>query len=180
MRWLTFLLLAGLALVFQSAIAPFVELFGVRPDWLLVVVVFFSLYARPSDAALGAWLIGFAADLMTIERMGLLSLSYLGAALLVSTIRGYVFCYRPGTQFIVTAIVCFIVHFAWWTYRHVLYDPAGSLLLDFVQHVVLSSLYTAAWAPFIHRFLLMGRWWFGIPRPRYSHAGITTLVKSSV
>ncbi|MCH7808306.1 MAG: rod shape-determining protein MreD [Planctomycetes bacterium] len=180
MRWLTFLLLAGLALVLQSAIAPFVEIFGVRPDWLLVVVVFFSLYARASDAALGAWMIGFAADLMTIERMGLLSLSYLAAALLVSTIRDYVFCYRAGTQFIVTAVICFIVHFGWWTYRHVLYDPAGSLFVDFVQHVALSSLYTAVWAPFVHRFLLMGGRWFGIPRPRYTHTGMNSLVKRSV
>jgi len=60
MRWLSFLLLGVVLLTLQSAVAPRIELLGARPDWLLVVVVFFAMHAPPRDAVIGAWIIGDA------------------------------------------------------------------------------------------------------------------------
>lgn len=153
MRWLTFSLCAAAALTLQSALAPYVELFGIRPDWLLVVVVFFALYARPTEAVLGAWIIGFCADLMTIERLGLMALSYALAALLVISIRDYLFCHRPATQFAVTLMVCLMVRAVWCGYRRILYDPAESILLDGIADVAAGSIYTAGWALPVDRLL---------------------------
>ncbi len=180
MRWLAFLLCAAVALALQSALAPYAELFGVRPDWILVVVVFFALYARATDAAIGAWIIGFGADLMTIERIGLMALTYTVAAMFITSIRDYLFCYRPETQFIVTLITCLCIRVCWFFYRRVLYDPAESVVLDLLLQVVAVSIYTAAWALLIHRLLSpMSRLW-GVPRPRYTHAGLSRAVANSV
>ena len=55
MRWPAFGICAICVLTLQVAIAPRFELFGQRPDWLLVVIVFFALYSRSTDAVLGAW-----------------------------------------------------------------------------------------------------------------------------
>jgi len=171
MRWLTFLITMGVALTLQSAVAPAVEIFGVRPDWLLVVVVFFAMFARPVDAAIGAWLVGFAADLMTIERLGFLALSYTLAALGVSSLRKYLFCFRGSTQFAVTLVVCLILQCAWLIYRYAFYGAADGVWGDVLRNVLFGSVYTAAWAPPTHKFLLSAARWLGLPRPKYSHVG---------
>ena len=180
MRWLTFFLCAAVVLTAQSALAPRFELLGVRPDWLLVVVVFFALYARATEAAIGAWIIGFCADLMTIERLGLLAFSYALAALFVTWIRDYLFCHRPTTQFVVTLIACLGIRAGWFAYRYALYDAAGSVLLDFAAQVVMVSIYTAVWAPPIDKRLWSMSRVIGIPRPRYTHAGITPMACAGV
>lgn len=170
MRWLTFILLAAAALTLQSAIAPRVAPFGIRPDWLLVVVVFFALHGRAPDAVAGAWVLGMCADLMTVERAGLIALTYTLIAILVCSTREYLFRRRAGTQFFVTLAACVMVRLAWTIYYRVLYDPADSLLATLATDVAMGSLYTAVWAPPLHRGLLHISRTLGLPRPRYTYA----------
>ena len=172
MRWLTFLLLVGVALIAQSALAPRIELLGARCDWLLVVVVFFALTAKPFDAVAGAWIVGACADLLTIERPGLMAMSYMGAALLIASIRAHLF--RDGflTRFVVTGVVCLIVRLAWILYARVAYGPGQSLVVDIWQHVLMDALYTACWALPVHAVLRGYSRIFGMSKPRYSYAGL--------
>ncbi len=180
MRWLTFLISMGVALTCQSAVAPAIEVFGVRPDWILVLVVFFAMFARPGDAAVGAWLVGLAADLMTIERLGFLALSYTLVAIGVSSIRGYLFCFRGTTQFVVTFIVCVLLQCGWLVYRYAMYGSADALIVDILRHVLLTSIYTAVWAPLLHKFMLSAARWLGLPRPKYSHVGLQGMSRAGV
>ena len=159
-------------LTLQSTIAVRVEFFGARPDWLLVLVVFFAMHARMPDAAVGAWFIGAGADLMTVERPGLMAMTYLLAAVLVASAREYFFRYRSVTQFGVTLAVCLLVRTGWCVYRGLLYDAGGSIVLDVAVDVVLASLYTALWAPPLHKGLLAIAPYLGIHRPRYPYAGL--------
>lgn len=172
MRWFTFLLLAAIVLTLQSCLAPRLEVLGARPDWLLVVVVFFSLYARPREAAIGAWIIGAGADLMTIERLGLLALTYTVVAVAVAAAREYVFRHRAVTRFLVTLAASLLVSTGWMVYRHVLYDSTDSLLSGFSTDVIIGSIYTAAWAPLLQTGLWRMSRVFGLPRPRYTYAGL--------
>jgi rod shape-determining protein MreD len=180
LQWLTFILFAACMLTLQSALAPRVELFGSRPDWLLVVVVFFALRARPIDAIVGAWLIGVLADLMTIERLGLIALSYGVAAGLVASIRDALFRYGAWTQFVVTLLVCVVIQGAWCCYRRLLYDPAQSVFVDLTLGVLLTSVYTAAWAPLFHWLLSPMSRLLGLPRPRYAYPGLSRVGDVSV
>lgn len=172
MRWLTFSICGIIVLTLQSTIAPRFSLFGAGPDWLLVVVVFFALNARLADAALAAWALGACADLMTIERPGLLAISYTLAALLVSSVREYSFREHAMTQFVIVLLMGFLVRSAWLIYRHLLYDPAGSVFLELLGYVFWGALYTAIWAPPAHKVLLSLARTFGLARPRYSYAGL--------
>jgi len=172
MRWVTFLVLAVLVLTLQSVVAPRLELLGARPDWLLVVVVFFALRAAPRDAVLGAWVLGACADLMTVDRFGLLALSYGLAGAAVVSVREYLFRSRPFTQFVVTLLVSLPLRFTWLLYRRMLYDPAGSFFVDMAIDVLAASVYTAAWAPVWHAVLGRMPRIFGLPRPRYTFAGL--------
>ena len=172
MRWLTFIM-GGLAmLTLQSAVAVRVELFGARPDWLLVLVVFYAMHARAPEAAVGSWMIGVCADLMTVERVGLMAASYLAAALLVISIREYFFRFRSITQFGLTLVTCLLVRTSWCVYRWLLYEPGHTIPVDFAIDVVLASLYTAGWAPPLHKVMLAISPKLGIHRPRYTYAGL--------
>ena len=180
MRWLTFMILVAAALTLQSAVAPRLEIFGVRPDWLLVVVLFFGLYAPAGDAVFGGWIVGMAADLMTIERLGLLALSYALAAMLVVAVRDYLFRDRALTQFILALVVSLILRAAWLIFRRVLYGPSGASLWEWSAEWVWASIYTAAWAPLLGAILLKRSHWFGIPRRRYTYAGLHGMGRTRV
>ena len=173
MRWLTFAILAVLVLTLQAAVAPRVELYSARPDFLLVVVVFLSLYAPSRDAIAAGWVLGVCADLMTIERFGVIALSYGLTSIIITLIREYLFRYRMMTQMVVTLTACMLVRTAWTMYYHLLYEPRSSLLGDWLIGGVMVSAYTAALAPFVFRLLLSMSRPLGIARPRYGYAGIS-------
>ncbi len=174
MRWISFAVVAALLLTMQTAVAPFLAIRGVRPDWLLVGVVYFALYARAADAVIAAWALGFCADLMTLERLGLISLSYALAAMAVIYVREYLFRHRPLTQFSVTLIVCLAVQSAWLIYRRFAYGPTKPLWSDWMSGALFVSVYTALWAPLLYRLLSRFSRLLGISLPRYSHAGLTS------
>lgn len=180
MRWLTFSLLAAVVLTLQSTIAPRVEVLGARPDWLLVIVVFFSLYAPRREAIISAWIVGMAADLMTVERLGLLALSYALVAVGITSIREHLFRYRAATQFVVTLVVCLLLRAAWLAYRRMSYDMAEPFLADLTVDVLTGAIYTAVWAPVLHKGLLRMSGMLGLARPRYSYAGLHRLGDSRV
>lgn len=172
MRWITVVFCCLIALILQSALMPRLDLWGVRADLLIVLVLFFALYAKPGDAFVIAWATGFAADLLSLERLGFLALSYSLCALLVSSTREFLFCYRPATQFTVTLVVSLILRSCWIGYRSVMYPETASLAEMIGVDVVLGSVYTAALAPVVHTLLLTCSGMFGIGRPRYTHAGM--------
>lgn len=172
MRWFPFALVVMVLLACQSAVAPRVELFGARPDWLLVAVAFFALHAPARDAVLGSWIIGVSADLMTLERFGLIAVSYLVVATGIVLLREYVFRYRALTQFLVVLAACCMIRIAWMVYRRSVYTEATSALAEVARDVVLASIYTAVWAPLLHHGLLSLSGVFGFARPRYSYAGL--------
>ena len=173
MRWLTYAVLTVVALTLQAALAPWMELFAARPDFLLIVVVFLSLYAPLSDAIAAAWILGACADLMTIERFGLIALSYGLTAIIVTSIREYLFRYRVATQAVVALTTCLLVRTVWTVYYHRLYASPGPLLRDWLIGGVIVSIYTASLAPIGCRVLLSMSRLLGIARPRYGYAGLT-------
>ncbi|UCE59564.1 MAG: rod shape-determining protein MreD [Phycisphaerales bacterium] len=180
MRWVTFMVCAAGMLTLQSTIAPRVELIGCRPDWLLVLVVYLAMFVRPVDAVAGAWILGACADLMTIERPGLLALSYMMAALCVAASREYFFRYRTATQVVVTAITCLFVHAGWWIYHNVLYGATSSLLGSLTVEVIGTSLYTAVWGLVWFKILTRISGALGVGRPRYTYSGLHRLEEARV
>jgi len=174
MRWLTFVFLAVVALTLQAAIAPRIELFAARPDFLLIVVVFLGLFAPTMDAIAAAWVLGVCADLMTIERFGVIAFSYGLTAMTVTSLREYLFRYRVVTQTAVTLTACLVVQTAWTMYYHLLYEARGPLLADWLIGGVIVSAYTAALTPFAFRLLLSMSRQLGIARPRYGYAGLAS------
>ena len=61
MRWFRFAVLLCLATVLQ---AGFLANLSIKPDLLLIVLVFFAVYSNTADAIITSFTIGFAADLI--------------------------------------------------------------------------------------------------------------------
>lgn len=180
MRWLIFAILIVVALTLQSAVAPRMELFAARPDFLLMVVVFLGLYTPPREAIPLGWILGGCADLMTIERFGLLTCSYGLSTMIITSLRDYLFRHRILTQTAVTLVACLMLRSAWMMYSHMLYAARGPLLREWLTGGVIASAYTAALAPFAFRFLLSVSRPMGIARPRSGYAGTASRGRAHV
>lgn len=160
MHWLPILLLAALTLAAQTVLVPRCEIAAARPDLLLIVVVFFALHAPPRRAILVGWAIGFLADLMSIERMGLMSLTYAASALLLVSIRDSLFQRGSVAQFFVTLFLGLAIRAAWAVYVQVLYAASIGPL----RTIVLSACFTAILAPFAIALLSRAAPLLGVPR----------------
>jgi rod shape-determining protein MreD len=174
-KWLTFAVCAVGILTLQTTLAAHVELLSVRPDWVFVLVVFFALYCPRSEAFLAAWVLGFAVDLLSIERMGLMAITYATSALLVNGVREFVFLKSAMTHFMATLGGCLVLNAMLGVYRVVALDSYAGWM-----HVALegvgTSIYTAVWAIPIHHFLVKASGLLGVrdtvsARPRTAGPG---------
>lgn len=172
MRWMVFMAFAVIGVTLQTGLVPRLEIAGVRPDWLLIMVVFLALYVPQRDALVGAWLLGLLADVMSIESFGLISLSFALVALAVTSIHEFLFRYRVVTQVLVTFVSGLVLQAGWACYCWIKYGHWGTGSAGVGLTIVAVSIYTAAWAPLLLGGLLrMGRS-FGVTLPRYSYAGL--------
>jgi rod shape-determining protein MreD len=154
MRWLTFVICAVVFVTLQVTIAPRVEYLGARADWILVLAVFYALNGRSIDVLIGAWILGAVADLFTIERFGVLALSYALAAMLVYGVREYLFREHPLTQFCVTFAACLAIHIGLVIYRFGVFGLSSGSLGELAREPLLASLYTGLSALPVHFVLL--------------------------
>jgi rod shape-determining protein MreD len=76
MRWLTYFILAYVMVGVQSGLGGFVEIWGARPDLVLICVIFIAMNAPRDAALLGAFVLGVLADLLSLNPLGLRALSY--------------------------------------------------------------------------------------------------------
>lgn len=165
-------MLALFVLTLQSTLIPRVSVVGARPDLILVVTVFFGMHARWRDALLAAWIMGALGDLMTIERFGLLSVTYALGAAFVASVREYLFRYNAFSQFALTAATGSIVGFGWLVYQRIMFDPSSSIVGDATVMLLLAPLYTGVLAPPAHAILLPMSRVFGLTPPRYTFSGL--------
>ena len=152
MRWIRFAVLICLATIVQ---ASFLSNFIIRPDLLIILVVFFAIYGTTSDAIITSFLIGFAADLSLIGvSMGsqMISFGILGTAL---SYLNRIFALRKVPYQIVSIVVITIL--------------AGFLtnFLNSLKHVgiiessyiIKTAVYSAIVGPFVFKPVI---WWMRI------------------
>ncbi len=170
MNWFAFGAVAVVAWVLQTTVVPRVSIGGMDADFLLAIAVFFGLYAKRREAVVAGWFIGFGADLMSLERLGLFSLLYCLAALAANSVREVVFLKRTSTHFFVTLCAAVAVNGALVVYRVTTYPAAYGGISFALWTALLSSTYTAAWAVLLDGVLACGVILFGLHTSRYAHS----------
>jgi len=162
MRWVRFVSVVVFVTILQAGL---VDLFAissanVKPDLLLVLVVFFAVYANTTEAIISAFAIGFAADLIG-PAMGprMISFGLVGTALayLHRFIALRTMFYQAIAVFIAGLMAVFLSYLL--DLLAMASDPAGMKAAVFWQ-----CLYSAVVGPFL---FLPCAWWMRIKTNRF-------------
>lgn len=163
MRWALIAILAYLAMVVETIVfrsgplAFHVEGQLIRPDLLLILGVFAALAFEPFEVLVMGWGLGLMADLGA--RSGWMGVRPLMFAVLLfagSYLQGAIFRTRVVTQFALTFIAVFTIHWA------------GSLLGNYhtdlplavgsaAELAIFDAIYTAVLAPYVFWLLFLLR-----------------------
>jgi len=82
MRWVRFAVFICVVTVLQTSLVDVIAVTGIKPDLLLILLVFFAVYCSSSEAIIISFVIGFAADIIA-SSMGprIISFGLFGTAL---------------------------------------------------------------------------------------------------
>jgi len=97
MRWIRFAVLILVASLLQAGPMGILTIRGVRPDLLLILLVFFATRTRSTDAVIASFATGFLADLIspTMGLMGPRIISFGVFGTLLSELQGIIATRRP-------------------------------------------------------------------------------------
>jgi len=160
MRWLRFAALVLVATILQTSFVGVIHIWepDIKPNLLLILLVFFAIYSGPQDAVIASFSIGFAADLSSPVRelMGPQIISYGVLGTLLSDVHGIISIRRMPHQAIaifvagvLTALLSYLLTF----FR------AESVATRLSAELLWQPLYSAVIGPFL--FLPIA-WWMRI------------------
>lgn len=168
MRWLTFCILAIVVLTLEVTVAPLLEWHGARPQWLLMLAVFFALNGRSVDVLIGAWILGLLYDLHTLpEYVGLFSLAFSLVAIIVYSMREFLFREHPLTHFLVTFAACLLIQIMLDVHRAAAFGDSSGGIWSLGRETLLTALVTALFALPVHFALLRLHRTLGIMPARF-------------
>jgi rod shape-determining protein MreD len=151
MKWLSYFILAYIALGFQVGLRGFIDVKGAAPNFVLIVVVFLALNATRESALVGCFLLGLMQDLLTMHPIGTWAVAYSLVAVFVISTQEVVYPNHPLTHFflcLVGGIFCGVVlTFHGWLYP--LLHGKGSPSSGGSVGMFGSALYTAVLAPIV-------------------------------
>jgi cell shape-determining protein MreD len=97
---------------------------------------------------------GFLGDLLTIEPMGRLTLSYGLVALGTTSVRHFLFRRHMITSFVLTLVAALLLRSAWAVHRLIAEEEFLAHTGEVLAAGAGESLHTAVWAVLIHQGLL--------------------------
>ena len=99
MRWLTYFILAYLALGIQAGLGDYLSYQGAAPNLVLLAAIFVAINAPRDAALLGCFGMGVMQDLLTQQPPGLFGLAYGLVGLMVAGTNQVVYREHPLTHF---------------------------------------------------------------------------------
>jgi rod shape-determining protein MreD len=104
MRWLTYFILAYLALGLQVGLRGFVEVRGATPNFVLLVVVFLAINGGREPVLVACFLLGLMQDLFTQQPLGTWAVAYSLVGASVWSTQEIVYPKHPLTHFSLTLL----------------------------------------------------------------------------
>jgi rod shape-determining protein MreD len=159
MRWLRFgVFILAVAVLQASVLAGL----NVKPDLLLVLLVFFAIYCSTTEAVVISFVVGFVADIIGCA-MGPYTISF-G---LFGTLLAYLHRAVAIRKMTYQCAAVFITSLLAGTLAHLLTFLKGSAVADSAGGAVIfwTSLYSAMVGPFL---FLPSAWWMHINTHRFS------------
>ena len=149
MRFSVFILLLGTALLMQTTVLDFISIYGVKPDLILLLVVFNGFLLGTREGAFLGFAAGILEDLFAGSYIGLNALSKMAGGYLAgafgsgfykenTAIATGVTFFSAAAALVVNYLLLFVVH---------IYVPAFYALWKVILPV---ALYTALLAPVVY------------------------------
>lgn len=116
MRWFRFAVFISLVTVLQAGLVDIIAVtrLNIKPDLLLILLVFFSIYCNTSEAIITSFTIGFAADIIG-SAMGVRIISFGLFGTLLAYLHRVITINKMPYQSLAIFITCFLtgalVHF---------------------------------------------------------------------
>jgi rod shape-determining protein MreD len=162
MRWFRFAVLVVIVTLLQASLVDIISVsrFNIKPDLLLILMVFFSIYCSQPEAIITSFTIGFAADIIG-PAMGTRMLSFGLAGTMLAYLHGLITIQKMPQQSLMIFISGLFTGFA----AHFLTFLKGQQAGANVYTVIFwTSAYSSLVGPFL--FLPIG-WWMRIKIGRY-------------
>jgi rod shape-determining protein MreD len=147
MRWLSFFILAYIALGLEAGLARAIEWKNASPDFVLLAVVFIALSAPRDTALLAGFILGALHDLTGQGTLGLYAFSYGTAAVFIISVQQAVNRRHPLAQFVLTGFAGLIV--AVIVSLHGLIRPPAPGVHPPAMPLFYAAVYLAILAPFV-------------------------------
>lgn len=161
MRWFRFAVFISLVTVLQASLVDIIAVtrLNIKPDLLLILLVFFSIYCNRTEAIITSFTIGFAADIIG-SAMGTRIISFGLFGTLLAYLHGVITIKKMPYQ----SLAIFITGFLAGVLVHFLTLLKGQPSEPNVYTVVFwTSLYSSFVGPFL---FLPTAWWMRIKTHR--------------
>ena len=164
MRWLRFAVFILIVTVLQASLLGIVAVtqLNIRPNLLLILLVFFAIYCNTTDAIITSFAIGFAADISIASVMGSHTISFglLGTAL------AYLHRVIAIRKMPYQSLAIFVIGSLAGALAHLLALLKGQAAISNIYTVILgTALYSAIVGPVL---FLPAAWWMRIKTHRFS------------
>jgi rod shape-determining protein MreD len=161
MRWLRFAVIISLVTLLQAGLVDIITVgrLNIKPDLLLILMVFFSIYCNQREAIITSFTIGFAADIIS-STMGprIISFGLFGA--LLSYLHGVIIIKKMPYQ----ALVIFICSLLTGTLVNLLTLLKNQpTMVNVYTALFWTSVYSSIVGPFL---FLPTAWWMRIKTHR--------------
>jgi len=165
MHWFRFAVFVLVAAVLQASLADIVAItsLNIKPDLLLILLVFFAIYCNTFEAIISSFVIGFAADIIMVG-------SPIGPRIIGFGLFGTALAYLSRVITIkkmpYQSIAIFIIAVLAGTLAHLLASFRGQPSASGVYAFIFgTSLYSSLVGPFL---FLPSAWWMRIKADRLS------------
>ncbi len=161
MRWFRFAILALIGTILQASLVDAIAITNIKPDLLLILLVFFAISCNSSEAIMTSFSIGFAADIIG-PVMGPQTISFGLFGTLLAYLHRFINIRKMPHQ----ALAIFIIGILSVTLALLLTSMKGQPIPPKVFTAVLgTSLYSSLTGPFL---FLPSAWWMRIKTHRFS------------
>ena len=162
MRWIRFAVLILVVTVLQASLADVIAVtrLNIKPDFLLILVVFFAINYSGSEAIISSFTIGFAADIIG-STMGVRMISFGLFGTLLAYLHSVIAIKRMSYQ----SVAIFITGFLTGVLAYFLTRFRGEQGESDIYAVIFwTSLYSSVVGPFL---FLPTAWWMRIKTHRF-------------
>ncbi|MFH1783971.1 MAG: rod shape-determining protein MreD [bacterium] len=141
-----------ITVIFQTTLASYLALFGVKPDMLLIIVVYLGFKRGPMFGQMGGFLSGFMEDMFTGNLIGINALSKTIIGNLTGHLKGQLAFENAVTQIVMIAVAT-ACHVLVSFFAQVIFTSYIPSILATIRYTVIAFIYNGLLAVLVFAIL---------------------------